>query len=218
MSLDQIARIRTLVQQARERDASSGQLTTLLESRAQHLHGAIKLPARQSTALLASFVVRYIEQVPNFIEAITHIAQEAGIYQRVEPLLNIACDYFLSPPDIVNGHSQLGSLLDEAYLAHRLVEEVNDRYVAHGGESLIPMNNTRANLIVNALLGEEYANRLDAAVYEAVAELLPEEVFESPAFIAYKEGVGEQDRHEMWRRWPNMAEELGVGLSWRDNL
>src|SRR5690606_41016859 len=98
------------------------------------------------------------------------------------------------------------------YLAHRMVEEDNDRYVAHGGESMIPMNNTRANLIVHELLGEDYANRLDSAVFEAVAGLLPETVFESPAFLAYREGVGEQDRLEMWRRWPNMAEELGIGL------
>ena len=130
MSINPVSQIRDFITHAREHDKESAQLLSLLEKRAQYLHEAIKLPDDHAADLLADFVVRYIEQVPNFIEAITSIAQEAGIYDGVSPLLNIACDYFLSPPDIVNGHSHLETLLDEAYLAHRLLEEVNDRTAA----------------------------------------------------------------------------------------
>lgn len=213
-----IAELRERVRTAREDEASDQALREWLDRKLPQLHRSIST-REDARSTLFNFIQAYVERVPDMLEAAQSVANHAKMRAQLIPVLKVAEAFFLQPEEEgTDTHRGLLVLLDEAYLAHRLVEEVNDRYVAHGGESLIPMNNTRANLIVNALLGEEYANRLDAAVYEAVAELLPEEVFESPAFIAYKEGVGEQDRHEMWRRWPNMAEELGVGLSWRDNL
>lgn len=217
MSLEHITRIRTLVQQARERDASSGQLTTLLESRALHLHGAIKLPPHQSIPLLVSFVVRYIEQVPNFIEAITHIAKEAGIYKRVEPLLNIACDYFLSPPDIVNGHSQLGSLLDEAYLAHRLLEEVNDRFIGYCGIPLAPMDMTRANIIAHELIGEPFANELDQAVLFSAELLLNQYEFTGKNFERYIEAHKSRGWSEELERWPCLTDDVAIVIEFGDD-
>jgi hypothetical protein len=210
MSLEHISRIRTLVQQARARDASSGKLTALLASRAQHLHAAIKLPAQQSAVLLADFVVRYIEQVPNFIEAISCITEEAGIYKRVEPLLNIACDYFLSPPDIVNGHSQLGSLLDEAYLAHRLLEEVNDRFIGYCGIPLAPMDMTRANVIAHELIGEPFANELDQAVLFSAELLLNQYQFTGENFERYIEAHQNSGWSEELARWPCLTDDVAI--------
>jgi len=115
MSPEPIARIRRLIAHAREQDNRSDKLLDMLGERVRHLHNAISLSDRGANRQLAEFVVRYIEQVPNFIEAISAITREAGIYLRVEPLLTIACDYFLSPPDIVSGHSQLEALLDEYF-------------------------------------------------------------------------------------------------------
>src|SRR5690606_34551453 len=124
MSNHSVSEIRDLIADARSHDQESIQLLSLLDRRVSHLHDAIKLPGDQAAMLLGDFIACYIEQVPNFIEAITDISQEAGIYDGVQPILNIACDYFLSPPDIVHGHNHLETLLDEAYLAHRLLEEM----------------------------------------------------------------------------------------------
>ena len=212
-----IAELRERVRAAREDEANDEALRTWLDQRLPQLHRSIRTREDAATTLF-NFIQSYVERVPEVLEAAQSVANHANMRPQLIPVLKVAEAFFLQPGEMSETHRGLLVLLDEAYLAHRLVEEVNDHYVAHGGESLIPMNNTRANLIVHDLLGEEYANRLDGAVYEAVAGLLPEEIFESPAFLAYKEGVGEQDRHEIWRRWPNMAEELGVGLSWRDNL
>lgn len=216
MSLDQISRIRTLVQQARELDAGNGQLSALLAARARHLHGAIKLPSRQSTALLADFVVRYVEQVPNFIEAITAIAREAGIYKRVEPLLNIACDYFLSPPDIVNGNSQLGSLLDEAYLAHRLLEEVNDRFIGYCGIPLAPMDMTRANIVAHELIGEPFANELDQAVLFSAELLLNQYQFNGKNFERFIEAHKSRGWLQELERWPCLTDDVAIVIEFGD--
>lgn len=212
-----IAELRERVRIAREDDASDRALREWLELKVPRLHRSIRTREDAATTLF-NFVQAYVERVPDMLEAAQSVANHAKMRPQLIPVLKVAEEFFLQPGEMSETHRGLLVLLDEAYLAHRLVEEVNDHYVAHGGESLIPMNNTRANLIVHDLLGEEYAGRLDNAVYRAVTGLLPEEVFNSPAFLAYKEGVGEQDRHDLWRRWPNMAEELGVGLSWRDNL
>ena len=212
-----IAELRERVRIAREDEASDRALREWLDEKVPRLHRSIRTREDAATTLF-NFVQAYVERVPDMLEAAQSVANHAKMRPQLIPVLKVAEEFFLQPGEMSETHRGLLILLDEAYLAHRLVEEVNDHYVAHGGESLIPMNNTRANLIVHDLLGEEYAGRLDNAVYQAVAGLLPEEVFSSPAFLAYKEGVGEQDRHDLWRRWPNMAEELGVGLSWRDNL
>src|SRR5690606_14825542 len=90
------------------------------------------------------------ERVPDMLEAAQAVANNAQLRPQLIPVLKVAEEFFLQPMEVISDtHRGLLLLLDEAYLAHRLVEEVNDRYVAHGGESLIPMNNTRANLIVH---------------------------------------------------------------------
>lgn len=212
MSPEPIARIRRLIAHAREQDNRSDKLLDMLGERVRHLHNAISLSDRGANRQLAEFVVRYIEQVPNFIEAISAITREAGIYLRVEPLLTIACDYFLSPPDIVSGHSQLEALLDEAYLAHRLLEEVNDRFIGYCGIPLAPMDMTRANVIAHELIGEPFANELDQAVLFSAELLLNQYRFEGQDFEAYVRAHRHRGWSEVLERWPCLTEDLAIDL------
>ncbi len=210
-----ISELRERVRSAREQAASDASLRDWLQRKLPQLHRAINVrEAAEST--LFNFIQSYIERVPDMLEAAQSVARHARMQAHLLPVLRVAEEFFLQPPEAAEAQHGLLLLLDEAYLAHRLVEEVNDRYLSHGGEPLIPMDNTKANLVVHQLLGEDYANQLDAAVAEAVAGLLPEEIFTSPEFIAYKEGIDEKLRRDMWRRWPSISDELGVDLSWRD--
>lgn len=216
MSTQQVSHIRDIISHAREHDKDGIQLLNLLETRASHLHEAIKLPHDQAADLLADFIARYIEQVPNFIEAITNIAQEAGIYDGVEPLLNIACDYFLSPPDIVNGNSHLETLLDEAYLAHRLLEEMNDRFIGYCGIPLAPMDMTRANIIVHELIGEPFANELDQAVLFSAELLLNEYQFGGENFRTYIALHKKRGWSKELERWPCLTDDLAITVEFDD--
>ncbi|MEZ2745718.1 hypothetical protein ACBQ16_11025 [Halopseudomonas bauzanensis] len=211
-----IFELRERVRIAREDEGSSEALRQWLDRKMPQLHRTIRM-RDDADSTLFNFIQAYIERVPDILEAAQSVANHAKMRPQLIPVLKVAEEFFLRPSAMPESDRGLLVLLDEAYLAHRLVEEVNDRYVNHGGESLIPMSNTKANVIVYELLGEEYANQLDAAVDEAIAGLLPEEVFESPAFLAYKAGIDEDVRQDMWRRWPNMAEELGVGFAWRED-
>jgi hypothetical protein len=209
---DSLNPIRQLIRQAQEQDSANGKLLEFVECRKSHLHAAIKLPEQQAAKGLADFVVRYIKHVPDFIDAIRSMAQGAGIYKDVEPLLKIASDYFLSPPSIVDPHSQLEALLDEAYLAHRLLEEVNDRFMAKSGIPLAPMDMTVANVIAHELIGEPFANELDQAVLFSAELLLNEHDFAGTGIVDYVKTHRDLGWTEELERWPCLVDDLSISV------
>ena len=140
------------------------------------------------------------------------MAREAGIEAQVKPVLKLAEQFFLSPPSILEGHQGLDALLDEAYLAHRLVEEVNDRYITHLGQPLIPLDTTVANVIAHQLIGEPFANQLDEAVHHAVDELLDEQVFQQDSVQEYRTRLSNPQTVAAWQNWPCLSRQLGVEL------
>ena len=205
--------IRQLIAQARQQEHGSQALARMLQAQLDGLHPAIRLPQDAATDALTAFVIAYIEQVPDVLDAAAEVAQEAGIEAAVKPVLKIAEHFFLQPPALMQGHEGLEGLLDEAYLAHRLVEEVNDRYIAHFGQPLIPLDTTRANLIAHQLIGEDFANQLDAAVHHAVDLMLNEESFALESVEAYRERLTSPETGAAWKRWPCLSKQLGVGLA-----
>lgn len=213
---DNLSPIRQLIAKAQAQDSASGKLTEFVACRKQYLHDAIKLPQDQNAELLADFIVRYIKQVPDFIEAISGIAEEAGIADGVEPLLKIARDYFLTPPSIIASASQLEALLDEAYLAHRLLEEVNDRFMSQSGIPLAPMDMTVANIIAHELIGEPFANELDQAVLFSAELLLNEHRFEGENFNRYISTHQHRGWSEELKRWPCLLEDLAISVEFNE--
>lgn len=210
-----ITALRERVRAAHQQEEKEAGLRHWLEQRLPALHPAIT-PAADAGETLLAFVEAYISQVPDILEAAQAVADAANIRGQLLPVLKVAEAFFLQPPDLPADHQGLLALLDEAYLAHRLLEEVNDRYLVHGGEPLIPVDNTRANLIVHQLLGEPFANRLDAAVHEAVGGLVPESLFAGPAFRQYQDQLDPDARQRLWAQWDCLSERLGVGLTWRE--
>ncbi|VXC88881.1 conserved hypothetical protein [Pseudomonas sp. 8Z] len=206
------AAIRQLIAQAREHERASQALSQTLQTRFQGLHPAISLPRENAPALLSRFVIAYIEEVPDVLDAAAEVAREAGIEDAIKPVLKIAEQFFQQPPALLAGHKGLAGLLDEAYLAHRLVEEVNDRYITYLGRPLIPLDTTRANLIVHRVIGEPFANQLDEAVHHALTVMLDEARFDKPSVEAYRARLAAADTESAWLRWPCLSRQLGVDL------
>ncbi len=207
-----IPALRELIHRAHQHEAGSGQLARQLQTQLGRLHPSIRLPADDSLGVLSRFVAAYIEQVPEVLEAASQVAREAGIEAQVKPVLKIAEQFFLQPPAVVAGHEGLDGLLDEAYLAHRLVEEVNDRYASHLGLPLIPLDTTTANLVAHQLIGEPFANQLDEAVHHAVEAMLDEDSFAQDSVLAYRERLSAPQTEAAWQRWPCLSRQLGVEL------
>ncbi|WP_296221565.1 hypothetical protein [Pseudomonas sp. UBA2684] len=204
--------LRELIQRAHQHEANSGHLGRQLQAQLGRLHPSIRLPNTDTLGVLTRFVAAYIEQVPEVLEAANQVAREAGIEAQIKPVLKVAEQFFLQPPALMAGHEGLDGLLDEAYLAHRLVEEVNDRYIAHLGQPLIPLDTTVANLIAHQLIGEPFANQLDEAVHHAVDGMLDEASFSQDSVRAYRERLSDPQTEAAWQRWPCLSRQLGVEL------
>ena len=207
------AALREQILRAQQHEAETGLLARHLAVQLPHLHATIELADEDRNSVMTRFVSAYIEQVPDLLDAANDVAREAGIESQIKPVLKIAEQFFAQPPALINGHIGLEGLLDEAYLAHRLVEEVNDLYIKHFQQPLIPLDTTVANLIAHQLIGETFANQLDEAVHHAVDEMLNDDSFALESVEAYRDRLTSPETGAAWKRWPCLSKQLGVSLA-----
>ena len=206
--------IRDTIALAKLHEQQTSHMAKLLEKHVKNdIHFTIQLPEQGATESLVDFIIAYIEHVPSFIDAARAITSEANIQEYTEPFFKLAEDYFLKPPEIVAGHVGLDELMDEAYLAHRLIEEVNDRFMIRTSIPLVPMDMTMSNLIVHSIIGEPFSNELDEAVHYTVERtMLKEQVYETPEFKAYVEKHKDNDWEKEQQHWPCLTDELSINL------
>ena len=208
------ALIEELVSKAQQHESQTGALLIRLEQQMPNLPKSIALPQTDPAIALKSFVVEYISHVPSFIGAVSFAAVDAGIDPYVSPFLEVATDFLLSPKG--DSEEPLGylELMEQAYLAHRLIEEVNDQYIVQAGIPLIPMDVTKANIIVHHLLGETLANSLDDVVEETARQMTSQDiVYSSEKFKKYVEIRKGKGWDQVWKQWSDMTRFLEVDLS-----
>lgn len=205
--------IEDLVNAANRQEAETNALLSKLEAQLVNLSKAITLPVSEPAVALREFVVAYINHVPNFISAVSFAAKDAGIDAYVMPFLEVATDYFVPAASENNGNPNLADLMQQAYLAHRLIEEVNDQYIVRASIPLIPMDITKANVIVHHLLGETLANSLDEVVEETARQMTNQDnVYSSEKFKEYVETRKGKGWDEVWKRWSDMTLSLAIDL------
>ncbi len=213
MGRDKNVLIRTSIAHAQKNETQSGSLSTYVEHRLPLLHRAIVLPGDGGSDTLTHFLTRYIEHVPDFLEALIAVSRSAEIFEFVEPIVEVAQNFFNAQTELLDEDQGLQALIDEAYLAHRLMEEVNDRIMMIGGVPLIPMDMTLSNIIVHHLLGDDYANDLDMAVHYAVDELFTAQELQANAALKRYLAL---HRAEGWRamieEWPCLAGDSSISL------
>lgn len=198
------------IAQARQHECDTGQLTRLLVAGRQRLSPAIHLPRGNETCSLLAFTQHYIEQVPAFIAQVTAIAAAAHIESYTNAVLSVAIEFFLQPPETDADSLGLDALMDEAYVAHRLLEETNELFMARAGMPLVPMDLAAANLIMHHLIGEPFANELDDAVQFTMNHHQPAaRAFQSSAFKAY---VAKQRLLGRSTHWPCFTSNEPIAL------
>ena len=167
--------IRETINAALRRESETNQLSLRLEQELPQLRNKLVLPNDQPVAALMAFITDYVESVPGCLRLVTAVSKHQGFYDYAAPFLHLAEDYFLQPPDELPADGGLEALLDEAFLAHRLLEEINDHHIRHLQRPLLPVDMTEANIIVHHLLGDEFATRLEQLVQFTAAQLLRRE-------------------------------------------
>ncbi len=173
--MDQAEDIRAKIEAAVADERASGRLRARLEPRIGTLRVKLLLPPEDPGTALIAFITDYVESVPGCLRLVSAVSKRLGFYDYAAPFLELAQDYFLHPPDDVPEDGSLEALLDESFLAHRLLEEVNDHHIRHLQHPLLPVDMTEANIIVHHLLGEAVANGLDRLVQDTAAALLERE-------------------------------------------
>ncbi|MEB3734546.1 hypothetical protein ULF88_11495 [Halopseudomonas pachastrellae] len=92
---------------------------------------------------------------------------------------------------------------------------MNDRYVSHGGESLIPMDTHPRQCDCASSAGRALCQSAGCGGREAVAGLLPEDLFQSAEFQAYRAQLDTASVQRLWAQWPCMSQQLGVDIELR---
>jgi hypothetical protein len=167
--------ITNTIDEALALEAHSGQLHEQIKAKLPSLEDKLLLPENEPVIALMKFITGYIKSVPSSIQLVTTVSKRLGFYSYAAPFLHLAEDFFLQPPDEIAGEEGLGGLLDEAFLAHRLLEEVNDHHLRHLQRPLMPIDMTEANIIVHHLIGDTLASRLENLVQYAASQLLARE-------------------------------------------
>ena len=154
--------IRETICAALRTESDSGLLRQRLEQQLPQLRELLILPEEKPVDALMAFISDYVESVPGCLNLVTAVSKRLGFH-----------DY--APPDELPTDGGLEALLDEAFLAHRLLEEVNDHHIRHLQRPLLPVDMTEANIIVHHLLGDEFATRLEQLVQFTASQLLERE-------------------------------------------
>lgn len=206
--------MRQTIARAKRYERENQLLHRYLQQKIPTLHHSISLPKQGATECLLRFVSAYIECVPDFIEALSKLAQEAGVSHRTEQFLVIAVEFFLSPPSVVSQNGGLKDLLGEAYLAHRLIEEINDRMIMVSGVPFSPMDMTLSNVIVQDILDHEFVNQLDLAVHYAIESLFDaKQAFKDANFTAYLQSQQSKGWTDAIADWPCLAGDSEITLN-----
>jgi hypothetical protein len=167
--------IRESINAALRTERDTHQLRTRLEHQLPQLKQDLVLPEEEPVAALIMFVTSYVKSVPSCLSLVTVVSKRLGFFEYAAPFLHLAEDYFLQPPDELPHNEGLEALLDEAFLAHRLLEEVNDHHIKHLQRPLLSLDMTEANSIVHHLLGDVLASQLELLVQFTASQLLNRE-------------------------------------------
>ena len=156
--------IRETINSALQHERDTNMLRQRVEQQLPQLRSQLVLPEEAPVDALMTFITDYVESVPSCLRLVTAVSKHLGFYDYAAPFLHMAEDYFLQPPQELPTDGGLEALLDESFLAHRLLEEVNDHHIRHLQRALLPVDMTEANIIVHHLLGDSFATRLEHLV------------------------------------------------------
>jgi hypothetical protein len=204
--------LQQLIQKSVAEEQQTGQLHQLLQQRLETVERIVQLPEVEALERLYEFVIRYIQQVPQMLEDLHQGAVEAGLLHYVSPILEVVEGFFMAPPKELNKEGGLAALMDEAFLAHRLFEEVNDTYIMRVGQPMIPFDMTMSNVIVHSLIGEPYANELEQVVMIAAKGIFGEEnAYEkNDKFLAFMDKKENDNLVQIAQHWPCMSTQMGL--------
>ena len=205
--------ISELITQAKVQEQETKQLARQLEKMTNGLHSTIHISGEKKSAVsLTAFVLKYIEHAPKYLTVMVKASIEARMQEWIFPVIKLTEDFFLHPPSVVGQEKSLTRLMESAYLAHRLIEEINDRYFLEAGRVLIPVDMTTANLIIHQLIGEPFSNQLDVLCVELANDLMTSR---RKKIAQQTVGITPEKQRlwiQAWQHWSDVLDEKNVSI------
>jgi hypothetical protein len=210
-----VVKIQEIISQAKAHEEKTNNLHKLVSSHLDDIHHSIEITDKDEVNALYNFAQAYIEHVPTFITELRDNAEKMGISTAIEKIVSVAEEFFIHPPtEITADHIGMDAILDEAYLAHRLMEELNDVFLLHHGLLLIPQDMITANLIIHAMIGDPFAGDLDELVInmiEPLAEALNDDALKALLLTA-KANQCDSLLDNLDEKWPCLSRDHGIIL------
>lgn len=207
--------IRESIAVARTHEVQKKTLEKYLAAKLPNLHRHILLQENDAECLTA-FVTEYIEHVPSMLDALRDLTKTIGIYSDVENIVNIIDAFFALPLNQDEYPYGLYELIDEAYFAHRIIEEINDQVISKVGTPLVPLDVMLSNVVVHDILGDEFANTLERVVTYSV-----ESLFDVNALINNENFKNFASRYHQSLsdgiKWPCLAKSSSISLNKDDS-
>ncbi|MDE2751377.1 MAG: DUF1232 domain-containing protein [Gemmatimonadota bacterium] len=121
----------------------------------------------QEVADAASVAVEVVETVPLLLARAAQAAEQRGLKVVVMPLLEHAARYFVNPIDLIPEMTQgLAGLLDDTYLALRILENLN-----RGADPLFDADFQAPLRFLKRLVGRDISRKLNAASIFALQDV-----------------------------------------------
>ncbi|MGB2053978.1 MAG: hypothetical protein ACPH58_04900 [Porticoccaceae bacterium] len=139
-------------------------LSRFLGQRSDHLHHSIMVQGQDVPESLTLFIERYVGLAADIVATLNNVIHRIGIGGEMAQQAATAQQFLDIPLTIVSRQQELESQMYQAYLAGRFVEELNDVVETQCGNPVISVDITKSNLLVHHIIGEPFANQLDAAI------------------------------------------------------
>ncbi len=211
MSPEKLYRVREVIAKEKAADVNYAQRELWLMEKTVKLHRLIALPEGKEFGTLGRFIEAYVDFLPDCLEHFNEVATRSNISAYTDIFLNLAIEYFITPPEGITLETGFGHLIDEAYMAHRLLEELNDRCLNHLGGPAMPADTAYANIIMHSIIGDGFANELDMAVHYTIEANAEKE----KAVLANLKPSPIAQVAEAAKNWPVFGEELLVGINFK---
>jgi len=108
--------------------------------------------------------LQYIHAVPGLLEGLHRSAQDQDELGRVAPLIDLVGEYFFLADDLIPDHLGALGLVDDAYVALRCIEKLNEWTLSFGNPPLLEIDLAGVNGIAASAMGAEITDQLDASI------------------------------------------------------
>ena len=161
--------IRNTINETLEHEERTNHVANLLTDHLRQV--GVSMTAEQQADCL-NFIKAYVRETPDLMDQAFSAAQQAGVLNQFQPILDQCFNYWATPNDFVPDNLGLIGNADDAYLTRMFLEAASGLQATQTGRPLLSVDLGPANRVMRGLIGEPIATNLDATVGQSIAAQL----------------------------------------------